>query len=77
MSEERAALTSFADDAGGTDNLSVGSGVHGRDSSLTGGPARECALRNVADWGRGVGGGFCNKKKHVITSVSLVLVMMP
>ena len=47
-------LTSRADEAFGTDILKVGSGVEGRDSSLTGGPARECALKNVAELGRGV-----------------------
>lgn len=48
-------------DAAGTVNLFETSGVTGRDSSLTGGPARECALRKLAECGLGVH-GFCGTK---------------
>lgn len=64
--------TSFADDAGGTDNLSVRSGVHGLDSSFTIGPEREWARRNVAECGRGGSGGFCNKFWEKVYHLKLI-----
>lgn len=49
-------LTSLAILAGGTESL--GSGVHGLVCSFTDGPDLAWALRNDAEWGRGVSGTF-------------------
>jgi len=49
-------LTSLAVLAGGTEIC--GSGVHGLEWSLTGGPDFVCALRNCAECGLGAFGSF-------------------